>query len=80
MKGRRNSPQATILRMGADPRRRYMIVTDEALISIVEANTFSTLYDRSASVPGHTRAGMAGLQNVPPGTLEEKRGLLREEA
>lgn len=74
---KRRPPHATILRMGADPGRRYMIVTDEALISIVDANTFSTLYDRSASVPGHTRAG---LQNVPPGTVEVKRGLLREEA
>ena len=78
MKGR--PPHATIIRMGADPGRRYMILTDEALISIVDANTFSTLYSRSAPVPGHTRAGIAGLQNVPPGTVEEKRGLLREEA
>ena len=74
MKGR------PILRMGADPGRRYMILTDEALISIVDANTFSTLYDRSASEPGHTRAEIAGLQNIPPGTVAGKRGLLQEEA
>lgn len=77
MKGRRNSPHATILRMGADPGRRYMFLTDEALISIVDANSFTTLYDRSASTLGYAQAES---RNIPPGTVEVRRGLLRESA